>query len=149
MIPWLIVNKGLSLMLRSRLRKSLSKRMRVLYWWLEEHVIHPKKLEGKNRDIATSSNLLVQWEVRCVESWLTREAVRVWCVKCLKIIWGWRWRSILVPIGWHDSRKGNKVTVSKCCLVPFSIRSKYRDKAWDDVVAIDAFHLLLGRPQQY
>ena len=46
-------------------------------------------------------------------------------------------------------KKGNEVTVSKCCLVSFSIRLKYKDNAWCDVVVMDACHLLLGRPWQY
>ena len=45
-------------------------------------------------------------------------------------------------------KKGTKKIVSKCCLVSFSIRSKYKGKAWCDVVAMDACHLL-GRPWQY
>jgi hypothetical protein len=43
-------------------------------------------------------------------------------------------------------KKGNKVIVSKRCLVNFSIGTKYKDKTWCDVVAMDACHLLLGRP---
>ena len=46
-------------------------------------------------------------------------------------------------------KKGNEVTVSKCCLVSFSIGLKYKDNAWCDVVVMDACHLLLGRPWQY
>jgi hypothetical protein len=46
-------------------------------------------------------------------------------------------------------KKGNKVIVSKRCLVKFSIGTKYKDKTWCDVVAMDACHLLLGRPWQY
>ena len=46
-------------------------------------------------------------------------------------------------------KKGNKVTVSKRCLVSFSIGLKYKDNAWCDVVVMDACHLLLGRPWQY
>ncbi|KAH9663456.1 Endonuclease [Citrus sinensis] len=46
-------------------------------------------------------------------------------------------------------KKGNQVTVSKCCLVSLSIGSIYKDKIWCDVVAMDACHLLLGRPWQY
>ncbi|KAG5527003.1 hypothetical protein RHGRI_028065 [Rhododendron griersonianum] len=45
--------------------------------------------------------------------------------------------------------KGNEVTVSKRCLVSFSIGSKYKDNAWCDVIAMDACHLSLGRPWQY
>lgn len=41
------------------------------------------------------------------------------------------------------------MTVSKRCLVSLSIGSIYKDKIWCDVVAIDACHLLLGRPWQY
>jgi hypothetical protein len=46
-------------------------------------------------------------------------------------------------------KKGNVVVVSKCCLVSFSIGDRYKDKMWCDVVAMDACHLLLGRPWQY
>ena len=35
-------------------------------------------------------------------------------------------------------KKGNEVKVSKRCLVPFSIRKKYFDEAWCDVVPMDA-----------
>ena len=42
-------------------------------------------------------------------------------------------------------KKGIKVIVSKSCFVSFSIGTKYKDKAWCDVVAMDACHLLLGR----
>jgi hypothetical protein len=45
-------------------------------------------------------------------------------------------------------KKGNEVIVSKCCLVNFSIGTKYKDRSWCDVVAVDACHLLLGRPWQ-
>jgi hypothetical protein len=46
-------------------------------------------------------------------------------------------------------KKGNEVIVSKRCHVNFSIGTKYKDKTWYDVVAMDACHLLLGRPWQY
>ena len=46
-------------------------------------------------------------------------------------------------------KKGNEVTVSKCCLVSFSFGLKYKDNAWFDVVVMDACHLLLGRSWQY
>jgi hypothetical protein len=46
-------------------------------------------------------------------------------------------------------KKGNKVIVSKRCLVHFSISTKYKDNTWCDVVAMDACHLLLRRPWQY
>ncbi|KAH9686841.1 hypothetical protein KPL70_014533 [Citrus sinensis] len=46
-------------------------------------------------------------------------------------------------------KKGNQVTISKHCLVSLSIGSIYKDKIWCDVVAMDACHLLLGRPWQY
>jgi hypothetical protein len=42
--------------------------------------------------------------------------------------------------------KGNEVTVSKCCLVSFSIGAKYRDNVWCDVVNMETCHLLLGKP---
>lgn len=46
-------------------------------------------------------------------------------------------------------KKGTEVTVSKRCLVPFSIGAKYKDSVWCDVINMDACHLLLGRPWQY
>jgi hypothetical protein len=44
--------------------------------------------------------------------------------------------------------KGNKVRVSKYCQVPFSIRNKYVDHVWCDVVDMAMCHLLLGKPWQ-
>ena len=46
-------------------------------------------------------------------------------------------------------KKENQVTVLKHCLVSLSIGSIYKDKIWCDVVAMDVYHLLLGRPWQY
>ncbi|XP_059451071.1 uncharacterized protein LOC132181857 [Corylus avellana] len=46
-------------------------------------------------------------------------------------------------------KKGDEVIVSKRCLVNFSIGERYKDKVWCDVVAMDACHVLLGRPWQY
>jgi hypothetical protein len=46
-------------------------------------------------------------------------------------------------------KKGNEVIVSKSCLVNFSIGTKYKDKTWCDMVAMDACHQLLERPWQY
>jgi hypothetical protein len=46
-------------------------------------------------------------------------------------------------------KKENKVIVLKRCLAKFSIGTKYKDKTWCDMVAMDACHLLLGRPWQY
>ncbi|GKV33822.1 hypothetical protein SLEP1_g42272 [Rubroshorea leprosula] len=46
-------------------------------------------------------------------------------------------------------RKGNKVKVTKCCLVSFSIGNRYQDEVWCDVIPMDACHLLLGRPWQF
>jgi hypothetical protein len=43
-------------------------------------------------------------------------------------------------------KKGNEVIVTKRSLVSFSIGNRYKDKMLYDVVAIDACHLLLGRP---
>jgi hypothetical protein len=60
----------------------------------------------------------------------------MWCLKRSCRSWGWRQISILVLTGWRDSRR--EVTVSKRCLVFFF-----------NVVAMDACHLLLGRPWQY
>jgi hypothetical protein len=46
-------------------------------------------------------------------------------------------------------KKGTEVLVSKRYLVSFSIGVRYKDKMWCDVMAMDACHLLLGRPWQY
>ena len=46
-------------------------------------------------------------------------------------------------------KKGGEVIVSKRALVAFSVGKKYKYCVWCDVVAMDAFHLLLGRPWQY
>ena len=46
-------------------------------------------------------------------------------------------------------KKGGEVVVSKRALVAFSVGKKYKDSVWCDVVPMDAFHLLLGRPWQY
>ncbi|KAK0601177.1 hypothetical protein LWI29_021945 [Acer saccharum] len=48
---------------------------------------------------------------------------------------------------WLDKR--NDVTVARRSHVSFSIGPTYRDKIWCDVVAMDACHLLLGRPWLY
>ena len=45
--------------------------------------------------------------------------------------------------------KGNKVTVSKRCLVSFSIGAKYKDNVWCDVIDKEMFHLLLGKSWKY
>jgi hypothetical protein len=55
----------------------------------------------------------------------------------------------LTPYRLEWLKKGNEVIVSKRCLVHFSIGTKYKDNTWCDVVAMDACHLLLGRPWQY
>ena len=46
-------------------------------------------------------------------------------------------------------KKGGEVVVAKRALVSFSISQKYKDVVWCDVVAMNVFHLLLGRPWQY
>ncbi|XP_059433719.1 uncharacterized protein LOC132166885 [Corylus avellana] len=46
-------------------------------------------------------------------------------------------------------KKEDEVIVSKRCLVSFSIGKRYKDKVWCDAVAMDACHILLGRPWQY
>ena len=47
-------------------------------------------------------------------------------------------------IAWF--KKGNEVTVDKRCLVKFSIGKVYKDELWCDVIPMDAYHVLLGRP---
>ena len=46
-------------------------------------------------------------------------------------------------------KKGDQVAMHKRALVPFLIGLKYKDVVWCDVVYMDGFHLLLGRPWQY
>ena len=46
-------------------------------------------------------------------------------------------------------KKGVEVTVTKRCLITFSIASTYFDKIWCDVIPMDASHLILGRPWQF
>ncbi|XP_026451046.1 uncharacterized protein LOC113351241 [Papaver somniferum] len=50
------------------------------------------------------------------------------------------------PYSLHWLSKGSEVTISRHCLVKFSIGSVYEDAVWCDVVVMDACHLLLGRP---
>jgi hypothetical protein len=45
-------------------------------------------------------------------------------------------------------QKGHQVNVTKQCLVEFKI-GEYNDKILCDVIPMDVFHLLLGRPWQY
>ncbi|GJZ24638.1 hypothetical protein Tco_0562097 [Tanacetum coccineum] len=46
-------------------------------------------------------------------------------------------------------KKGGEVTISKRVLVTFSVGTTYKDSVWCDVVPMDAYHLLLGRPWEY
>ncbi|GKC61350.1 putative reverse transcriptase domain-containing protein, partial [Tanacetum coccineum] len=46
-------------------------------------------------------------------------------------------------------KKDDEVTVSKRVHVSFSMGNTYKDNVWCDVVAMDACHLLLGRPWEY
>ncbi|GJX28355.1 putative reverse transcriptase domain-containing protein [Tanacetum coccineum] len=43
----------------------------------------------------------------------------------------------------------SEVTVSKCVLVTFSVGTTYKDSIWYDMVPMDTYHLLLGRPWEY
>ena len=52
----------------------------------------------------------------------------------------------LTPYRLEWLTKENEVTVSKRCLVSFSIGTKYRDNVWCDVVDMATCHLLLGKP---
>jgi hypothetical protein len=45
-------------------------------------------------------------------------------------------------------QKGHRVTVTKQCLVEFKIGG-YNDKILCDVIPMDVFHLLMGRPWKY
>nr|GEU99590.1 putative reverse transcriptase domain-containing protein [Tanacetum cinerariifolium] len=44
---------------------------------------------------------------------------------------------------------GGEVTVFKRVHIPFLVGTTYKDNVWCDVVAMDACHLLLGRPWEY
>ncbi|XP_074278564.1 uncharacterized protein LOC141602156 [Silene latifolia] len=45
--------------------------------------------------------------------------------------------------------KGSEVRVHKQCIVPFSIGKVYKDEVLCDVVHMDTYHLLLGRPWEF
>ncbi|GJV65371.1 RNA-directed DNA polymerase [Tanacetum coccineum] len=53
----------------------------------------------------------------------------------------------LYKLSWLQ--KGKSIHIDQRCLVYFSIRDKYQDKVWCDVVLMDACHLLLWRPWQF
>ncbi|GJV75828.1 putative reverse transcriptase domain-containing protein [Tanacetum coccineum] len=46
-------------------------------------------------------------------------------------------------------KKGTEVIVSKRVLVTFSMGTTYKDSVWCDMVPMDTYHLLLGRPWEY
>ncbi|XP_010244505.1 PREDICTED: uncharacterized protein LOC104588324 [Nelumbo nucifera] len=46
-------------------------------------------------------------------------------------------------------KRKNEVSVTQRCLVSFSIGNNYSDPVWCDIVCMDAYHLLLGRPWQF
>ena len=46
-------------------------------------------------------------------------------------------------------KKEGEVTISQRALISFSIVPKYKDQVWCDMVTMDAYRLLLGRPWQY
>lgn len=46
-------------------------------------------------------------------------------------------------------KRGNDVEVSQRALISFSVGSTYKDQVLCDVVEMDAYHLLLGRPWQF
>lgn len=128
--------------------KRLLSGMKALYWWSEEYDSHPirrrvtiggkkhlpiyKHHGGKVRNLVIDSG--------SCENVVSKEAVRKLGLETEK-------PPTLYRLEWF--KKGNELMISKCCLVSFSIRAKYRDQVWCDVVAMDACHLLLGRPCQY
>lgn len=95
-----------------------------------------------------SSIQLALFEGRFTGLSLIREVVRTW--------WRKNWFKNLklnttphphpYTLSWF---KDTEVKVSKRCLVNFSIGSKYKNKAWCDVVNMDVCHILLGRPWQF
>ena len=42
--------------------------------------------------------------------------------------------------------KGGEIQVNRQCLIAFSIGKNYKDEVFCDVVPMDAYHLLLGKP---
>ncbi|CAL1391315.1 unnamed protein product [Linum trigynum] len=46
-------------------------------------------------------------------------------------------------------KRGGEVQVSQRAMITFSIRSKYRDSVWCDVVTMDACDLLLDMPWKF
>ncbi|GJU25909.1 hypothetical protein Tco_1164530 [Tanacetum coccineum] len=46
-------------------------------------------------------------------------------------------------------KKCGEVSISKRTLVTFSMEITYKDSVWCDMVPMDAYHLLLGRPWEY
>jgi len=51
------------------------------------------------------------------------------------------------PIQWLNQGKGLKVSTR--CLISFSIGENYMDELWSDIIPMDAYHVLLGRPLLY
>jgi len=50
-------------------------------------------------------------------------------------------------IQWINQSKG--IQVNSWCLISFSIGKNYQDELWSDVIPMDAYHMLLGRPWPY
>nr|GEW44841.1 hypothetical protein [Tanacetum cinerariifolium]GEY33732.1 hypothetical protein [Tanacetum cinerariifolium] len=46
-------------------------------------------------------------------------------------------------------KKGSEVTVYRRVLVTFYVGTTYKDSVWCDMVPMDTYHLLLGRPWEY
>ena len=74
------------------------------------------------------------------ENMVSREMVEKLGLQCEKHPHPYR-------IAWF--KKGNEVTIDKRCLVKFTIGKFYKDEIWCDVIPMDAYHILLGRPWQY
>lgn len=47
-------------------------------------------------------------------------------------------------VGWIE--KGSESKVNEVCKVPFSIGKHYKNEVKCDVIDMDAYHLLLGKP---
>jgi len=50
-------------------------------------------------------------------------------------------------IGWI--RQGAETKVTEICSIQFSIGKNYQDEITCDVVEMDAYHMILGRPWQF
>ncbi|GJR72451.1 putative reverse transcriptase domain-containing protein [Tanacetum coccineum] len=53
------------------------------------------------------------------------------------------------PYKLHRLKKGSEVIVSKRVLITFFVGTTYKDSVWCDIMPMNTYHLLLGRPWEY